>query len=109
MFKGLNILAISATIFALTAPAMAADLPDCTYKGKIGGKTATIVVKGGQPVSYKYGSYSTKKVSMEGSTISIDQAAIENLSVGATQSGKAAFQGKWQFSGRSSDVTFICG
>ena len=109
MFRGIKTMAISATVFALAMPAMAADLPDCTYKGKIGGKTATIIVKGGQPVSYKWGTYNAKTVSMAGSTISIDQAAIENLSIGATQSGKAAFQGKWQFNGSSSDVTFVCG
>lgn len=109
MHRGINVLSASAMVFALGAPAIAGNMTDCTYTGDISGKTATIEVKGGEPVSYKWGSYKTKKVSQRGNTISIDQAAIENLKVGVTQSGKAAFQGKWKFNGRSADVTFICG
>ncbi len=109
MHQGITVLAASAILFTLGMPAIAGDMTDCTYKGNIGGKTATIQVKGGEPVSYRWGSYKAKKVSLKDSTISIDQARIENLKVGATQSGKAAFQGKFVFNGRSEDVTLICG
>ncbi|RKE97885.1 hypothetical protein [Sulfitobacter guttiformis] len=109
MRLGIIVSAASAVLLALAVPAMASELSNCAYKGNVSGKTATILVQGGQPVSYKWGSYKAKNVSMTGNVISIDQAVIENLKVGATQSGKAAFQGKWQFKGQGQDVTFICG
>lgn len=108
MNKVCTALTASAMLLALGLPATAADMTDCNYKGVIGGKTATIKVKGGQPMSYNWGSYNAKSVSLKGTTISIDQAKIENLKMGATQTGKAAFQGKFLFNGESSDVTFIC-
>ncbi|SEN54898.1 hypothetical protein SAMN04488077_12022 [Roseovarius tolerans] len=108
MSRGSNILAASAALFALAAPAVAGNMADCTYKGSISGKTATIVVQGSEPVSYRWGNYNAKKVSQDGNTIYIDAATLANLSVGATQSGKPAFQGVWRYKGNNENVTFIC-
>lgn len=108
MYRGIFTVAAIATLSALAAPVGAGEMTDCKYTGSIGGKTATIIVQGGQPVSYKWGSYTAKTVSMRGNTISVDQAALENLSIGKTQSGKPAFQGDWKFKGNSSEVTFTC-
>ena len=108
MYRGIFTVAAITTLSALAAPVSAGDMTDCKYTGSVAGKTATIVVEGGEPVSYKWGSYTAKTVSMSGNKISIDQAAIENLSIGKTQSGKAAFQGDWKFKGNSSKVTFTC-
>ncbi len=97
-----------AAVFVFTSPAAAAGMPDCTYTGKISGKTATIVVKGGEPVSYRWGSYNAKNVYRQGDIISVDKATLANLSVGATQSGNPAFQGDWRYKGSNTNVTFIC-
>ncbi|WP_025050671.1 hypothetical protein [Sulfitobacter noctilucae] len=105
-----HVFPIFACAIALTfsTPMRAAELSDCSYKGAIAGRTATIGVKSGQPVSYKWGSYRAKSVSQSGSTIVIDQASIKDVKAGATQSGKPAFQGTWDFQGKKSPVTFIC-
>jgi hypothetical protein len=107
MKNNFTILVVCAFSIAFSAT-NAAAMTDCTYAGSISGKTAVIVVRGGEPVSYQWGGYKARKVSQSGSTILIDQARIENVRAGATQAGKAAFQGKWNFNGNSSDVTFIC-
>ncbi len=108
MQRKINILAASATLIVLAAPALAGNMTDCTYTGNISGKTATIVVQGGDPVSYRWGTYNAKNVYREGNTITVDKANLANLSVGATQSGKPAFQGDWRYKGRNENVTFIC-
>lgn len=108
MHHGITVLAASALFFSLGTSVLASDMTDCTYKGKVAGKTATIVVKGGQPVSYKWGSYKAKKVYKASNIIHIDQAVIENLKVGATQSGKAAFQGDFVLNGKTTKLTMAC-
>ncbi len=108
MLRRRNILAASATLFALAAPAAAGNMTDCTYTGDISGAEATIVVQGGEPVSYRWKYYNAESVSREGNTISVDKATIANLSIGATQSGKPAFQGNWRYKGGNENVTFIC-
>lgn len=108
MHRGIITAATSATLLALAAPAAAASMTDCAYTGRILGKRATMVVKGGEPVSYKWRNYYTSKVHREGNIISVDAATLTNLTVGATQSGKPAFQGDWHYRGHSENVTFIC-
>ncbi len=108
MHRGIIISAASAALFMLASPVVAQAMADCTYTGLIAGKTAYIVVQGGEPVSYRWGSYKEKNVYREGNTIFVDKGALANLSVGATQSGKPAFQGNWRYKGSNDNVTFIC-
>lgn len=107
MHLGNNIFAVGVTLFALAAPAFAGNMTDCTYTSRLFGKTATIVVQGGEPVSYRWGNYTAQNVYREGNTITVDKATLANLTVGATKSGKPAFQGDWRYKGSNEKATFI--
>jgi len=86
-----------------TAPA-ATQLADGTYRGALSGKTATLVVSGGQPVSYNWGDYNGKKVSLSGNTIRVDAATLRVKSASANSIG-----GIWTLRGKKLPVTLTKG
>jgi len=99
-----KIIAVVLSIMPVTAYAMT----DCTYTATLSGKRATIVVSGGEPVSYKWGSYTATNVRRQGDAITIDNATLANLRIGQTSSGKPAFQGDWRYQGSDRPTTFTC-
>ncbi|SLN14773.1 hypothetical protein ROA7450_00301 [Roseovarius albus] len=89
-------------------PAAAESMKDCTYRANIHQKTAVIEVAGGEPVSYRWGSYNVNDVYKKGTTIYIDQAKLTDLRVGTTENGKPAFSGRWRYKGSDKPTTFVC-
>lgn len=84
-----------------TVVAQTQQLTDGTYTSFADGQTATIVVRGGQPVSYRWGSYTASRVSMRGNRITIDQAQL-NLASMTTNS----FSGTFVLRGERTPVVF---
>lgn len=96
---------VSVALF--TTPAAVLALDDCVYTDRLYGKTAKITVQNGVPVKYQWGDF-TSDIEVDGDTYVITAATISNVVTGQTQSGKSAFQGRWKYQNRSTDVTFIC-
>jgi hypothetical protein len=88
---------------AVAAPAAAADvqLADGVYAGNIGGKTARLTIRGGQPVAYQWGSYPGKVFDLDGNVIKVDAAT---LTVASATNNR--IDGRWVLRGRGSNVTF---
>jgi len=86
---------------AAAAIVPAAVVSDGTYQAVMGGQTATLTIRGGQPVSYNWGTYEANRVSIRGSVIRIDQATLT-----VTESNESQFSGRWSLGGTRLNVTF---
>ena len=93
----------SAVPEAKPAPALAAvQLNDGTYQAESMGNTATIVVRNGAPVSYTWGSYIGKRVSLDSNTIKVDQATYVLESI-----GQNSLSGIWTLGRESFPLTLV--